>query len=164
MMSTTQDVSGDLLRFNGTFTVESPSGEHRTFRIRTREMGHGTDRKPMRVISMLIGPQNTSDFEGFGFVVPSGRTWSIVIWKAWRGDNPRGTFSAGRYAHDPRNSPHQAMAATICDLSMGDASVLRARGFRVLASTTCRRCNRDLTTPESIESGIGPVCAEMSEV
>jgi len=29
----------------------------------------------------------------------------------------------------------------------------------VIMSGTCRMCNRKLTVPESIESGIGPVCA-----
>jgi hypothetical protein len=32
-------------------------------------------------------------------------------------------------------------------------------GYRLLVEGTCVRCNRRLTTPESIESGIGPVCA-----
>ena len=32
--------------------------------------------------------------------------------------------------------------------------------LRVGWARTCRRCNRQLTTPESIQSGIGPVCAE----
>ena len=31
----------------------------------------------------------------------------------------------------------------------------------VLEALNCRRCNRLLTTPESIESGIGPVCATL---
>ena len=31
-------------------------------------------------------------------------------------------------------------------------------GIEYQFASTCRVCNRKLTTPESIESGIGPIC------
>jgi hypothetical protein len=34
------------------------------------------------------------------------------------------------------------------------------KGYRLLISRCCYRCNRLLTHPKSIEIGIGPVCAE----
>jgi len=35
------------------------------------------------------------------------------------------------------------------------------KGYTILGEGRCVRCNRLLTTPESIKSGIGPICAEM---
>jgi hypothetical protein len=34
------------------------------------------------------------------------------------------------------------------------------RGYRIHLEGRCLRCNRPLTTPESIRRGIGPICAE----
>ena len=36
------------------------------------------------------------------------------------------------------------------------------KGFEFLFSGTCRKCNRELTNPESIREGIGPICAGRS--
>jgi hypothetical protein len=37
--------------------------------------------------------------------------------------------------------------------------LVEPKDMEVLAEVSCRVCNRPLTTPESILSGIGPICA-----
>src|SRR5580692_6865196 len=122
---------GGLLTHNGVFTVKSiATGEHRTFMVRTQP----DDAKfapGKRVLSLLRGPDNTKDYTGFAFVEPDG----IKVWAK-------------------ANDKCRAYAAMLEKLSEHSA----AGRVEVYAATRCRVCNRTLTTPESVESGIGPVC------
>lgn len=124
---------------NGTFTVTSPSGEHRTFRVRT--WTHKSDDRtgaPIRSLDLLIGQDNTSDFIGIAFVSDDG---AIRVWKKHRG------------------TQYERLAASFENLMRDpERSTLRSRGMTVDEARCCQRCNRLLTTPESIASGYGPVC------
>lgn len=119
----------NIATHNGTVTVESTTGDHRTFRIR-RQADDAKFAPGERILEMLIGPNNESDFAGIGFVKDGGK---VILW-----------------------SKHKDKAKLISVLT--DVSLWEMRGFRYLIEATCRRCNRKLTTPESIESGIGPTC------
>ena len=56
----------DLRRYNGAITVTNPAtGNHRTFRIHTVRTG---GLKGSRVVGLLIGSNNESDYLSFGFV------------------------------------------------------------------------------------------------
>jgi hypothetical protein len=123
---------------NGEITIRNPAtGQHRTVRVKTQK----EDAKfapGERIISLLSGPNNDSDYIPFGFVKWDGR---VIVWKRFRGNGQR--------------SFHERLALMVmypdhyeehCDVE-----------YRF--DTTCRKCNRKLTTPESIDSGIGPVCA-----
>ena len=118
---------------NGLFTITFPCGSHRTFRIFTKR----PDAKfapGKRIVAMLIGPETSSDWEGFGFVDDAG----IHVWKR---------FKSARQAEYARLI---WMLATGCE----------ADGHELLISKRCLKCNRELTTPESLERGIGPQCWE----
>lgn len=120
---------------NGIYTLRFPCGSHRTFRVFTmREDARFAPGK--RVIAMLIGPENAgfSDYEKFGWVDDAG----IHVWKRFQNQKQ------AEYAR------LLWMLATGCE---GD-------GYELLISKRCLRCNRTLTTPESIEMGIGPECRE----
>lgn len=122
-----------ILTHNGTVTVKSlATGDHRTFSVSTQkddaEFAPGE-----RIVSLLTGPENTSDFTSFGFVKPD----RIVVWRKKRGTE------FDRFAR----------------LLERLESFESAEKVTVHFESTCRRCNRPLTTPESVESGIGPVCA-----
>lgn len=125
--------------FNGTYTITSPSGEHRTFRIRTQpEDSNFAPGK--RVVSLLIGPDNNSDFKGFGFADENG----IHVWSRYR-----------------LSAVHVQYAALLWSLATeGEASRFYAKGARILLEGRCVRCNRKLTHPVSIVTGIGPECAK----
>lgn len=123
--------------YNGTYTVVSPSGDHRTLEIRTQ--ADKADFLPgKRIISMLTGPNNEVDYTGFGFVTDQG----IRVWKKQQTDfYLKVTKMLWSLLEDGASSPY------------------RAKGVEVMVEKRCLRCNRKLTTPESIERGIGPECA-----
>lgn len=130
---------------NGTFTIISDrTGDHRTFRIKTIRKGPLKDE---RILGILTGPDNLYNYKGFAFVNDD----SIVVWKKFRDVGDWKKFAnlvqclarRGELAPDGR---------------------IRVEGVpaSLLFQGKCCRCNRALTVPSSIESGIGPVCARIS--
>lgn len=118
---------------NGKVTINNPvTGGHRTFQIRTQPKD-SRFAPGKRVVALLAGPDNTSDYTPFGFVETDG----IHVWRKKRG----GVFDT--YAK-----------------MLDKPQTFEAKGAVYLSSTRCRVCNRELTTPESIQSGIGPICAD----
>lgn len=124
---------------NGTFTIRSPRGEHRTFKVRAVKNG-GLAGK--RVVGLLTGPDNGNDFESFGFV-DGDRVRIFRRFVAARGDKPT----------------HFQWFGKMVETLVGGNGNVPFPGFEVKASRSCVRCNRLLTTPESIAAGIGPECA-----
>ena len=117
---------------NGTFTVKSTkTGEHRTFRVRTQPLDSNYC-PGKRVLSLLTGSDNENSYTGFAFVDDFG----IHVW--------------GK----KKTEQYLALATMLEHLQKHED----AGRVTVLAETTCRKCNRKLTTPESILSGIGPTC------
>lgn len=57
--------------FNGFYTITSPTGEHRTFQVKTQ-----SEDAPFaagkRIVMMLTGEDNEEDYTGFGFVTAHG--------------------------------------------------------------------------------------------
>lgn len=116
---------------NATITLASPkTGDHRTFKIATAKNGPLAGK---RIISILIGPNNESDYLGLGFVQRDG---FISLWQKYRG----------------------TQYEKLVDL-LERAEYWAGRGVQYLTVGHCRRCNRLLTHPESIISGIGPDCS-----
>jgi hypothetical protein len=114
---------------NGTVTVASPTGKHVTFRIHTQPE-EDAFAPGQRVVSVLVGPNNEKDYEAFAFV-----NRKIRLFRKKR---------TARY--------------------VGFAKVLshpkhyEAMGMEYRWAARCRVCGRKLTTPQSLKSGIGPVC------
>jgi len=119
---------------NGIITLTNPATQgRRTFRIKTQsEDSHFAPGE--RIVSLLTGPENTTDYTGFGFVKPDGR---IKVWRKRRG----GVYET--YARMLECLP----------------GLIESGRLQVNYEGHCRRCNRLLTTPESVQSGIGPICA-----
>lgn len=86
-----------------------------------------------RILSMLIGPNNEQDYLGIGFVDDTG----IKIWNRHKG--------------------------TLYEKTANCLLKIEELGLISQFSTKCRVCNRELTTPESIETGIGPICSGKNE-
>ena len=119
---------------NGCFTVENTTnGTHRTVKVHTARKGNLKDK---RIISLLVGCNNDSDYAGFGFV----ENGVVKVWskhqdckvKTWLAQ-----FVANQFGQNPK----------------------AIEGVNFLVEKRCIRCNRRLTTPESIKAGIGPECA-----
>ena len=125
---------------NGTFTILNPAtGEHRTFKVSTVQRG---GLKGRRVVALLTGPDNTTSYTGFGFMAPDN---DVQVWRSKRSAMGQPPTQWQRYGAFLRNLDQ----------------IVELHGLQVDEATCCRRCNRKLTTPESIQSGIGPVCAGM---
>jgi len=127
--------------FNGFYTIESPSGEHRTFRIWT-QTADAKFAAGKRVVGLLTGPNNQSDYEGFAFVDDFG----ITVWRSKRGTEEPSFF--------------ERVAAVLWSMATeGEDSKWVGLGMSLLLDSRCLRCNRPLTAPLSIRTGIGPDCA-----
>lgn len=128
--------------FNGKITIENASGEHRTFSIKTQKK----DSKfapGKRVIGLLSGPDNQSDYMGFGFVDDDG----VHLWSKFKDKKQFIWFS-------------ELVNVLVGNLPNRYSKPHQLEGYRVHVSKKCLICNRELTTPESIQTGIGPICAE----
>lgn len=126
---------------NGTITIENrASGDYRTFRIKTQPKD--SDFFPgCRIVSLLTGADNENDYQSFGILQPTG---TITLWKKHR------TSSTYFFFCDMLLNPQNYETAKTPKAPLGYAYHYEGR---------CRVCNRKLTTPESITSGIGPICA-----
>jgi hypothetical protein len=100
-------------------------------------------------MAVLTGNDNEVDYQGLGFVDAADGFTDMRIWKKWEGSN----------------------AARAAILVLGIADTMARKGqdqyelgtqgwiVKVQRSAFCIVCNRKLTAPESISSGIGPMCA-----
>lgn len=134
-----QTMSGTIrtsLIFNGKYTIQNrESGVHRTFRIKTQPKD-ARFAPGARIVSVMNGTDNQSHYKRFGFVNDKG----IFIFKSLRD-----------------NKDYDGYARMLWSLLATPESVLHQR-YSIDQSLHCLRCNRELTTPESLRTGIGPVC------
>lgn len=117
-----------MLLHNGITTVKSlESGNHFSYQIKTVLKG---DLKGRRILSLLRGPDNTSDYTGFAFINEDGQ---IKLWN--------------RFKNSPEYNKHVRI------LNSQNHPKLE-----FMLGTLCRRCNRQLNDPISISVGLGPTC------
>lgn len=123
---------------NGEITMHNPeTGQHRTIRIKTQP-NDANFAPGERIAYLLNGHDNERDYLPFAFV---GNDGAIRVWRRYRGEGKPSNYELlARMIQNP--APYEK------------------RGITYQFSTTCRRCNRLLTTPTSIANGIGPICAE----
>jgi hypothetical protein len=134
----TETTPYNLLTHNGIITMRNPAtGNHRTVRITTQ----GKDEKfapGQRILSLLTGPDK---WIPFAFVGVRDFSPTVNVWWSKRGANT-----------EKSDWERIALMVLYPDHYLG-------RGIEYMFEGRCRVCNRSLTNPESIESGIGPVCA-----
>lgn len=122
----------------GRYTVSDSEG-HMTFWVHRKSL-EASFAPGEWVIERLSGPRNddSSCYRAVGFVNrrQDGRG-SVALFKKQRTNN------------------RLVEAVRILE---GDP-LMAGKGY-AQQSSSCWRCNRDLTTPASIDAGIGPVCAE----
>jgi len=129
----------------GTWTVENTkTGEHRTFRI-TRTRKESSKFAPgQRLVELMVGPCNETSFKGFGFA----KVDTIVVWRSKSGtENP---------------SSFDFFASMLGGLMGGENRMgtnWESKGYVLKGDAKCYACGRKLTTPESLNAGIGPICA-----
>lgn len=132
-----------VLAGEATFTIASPDGKHRTYRV---EHVAGTDRWPEAYfVKTLVGPDNTSDYAYLGKLDTfTGQVSTTSKSKSWEGTMRLRLLN-------------RVLARIWC----ADHAAYEKHGYKVHHMGKCGRCGRALTVPASIESGIGPECAKI---
>jgi len=121
--------------YNGTYTlINTETGTYITLKIHTVQEGN---LKGKRIVSKLVGRDNENSYEGFGFI---HKETGIDVWRNKR---------------NPKN--WQILKILRSLIINGERSRWYGK-VELKLSKRCLRCNRKLTTPQSIEDGIGPEC------
>jgi hypothetical protein len=152
----------DLATHDGIVTIHNPAtGGHRTFRIQTaRTPGKW---EGMRFVAILIGPDNTSDYQNFGTVVTEtvhpGEIGSDGQVNAGDSDIVRARVSVKpNYSGDGKTTSQTIMRKFAKMLE--NPPKFMEKGIHYHISGHCRRCGRVLTRPDSLATGVGPECAK----
>ena len=127
-------VRREAVVFNGRYSITFPDGEHRTFRIHTKTAA-AKFAPGQRIVSLLIGPDNSRDYRPFAFIDDRG----IHAWKKFRGQEL------------------ERLGAILWKLATNPDGM---DGYELLVAGTCLVCNKTLTTPTSLKRGMGDICWE----
>lgn len=131
------DAARFMLAGNATFTIVSgKTGARFTYKVRAKEVDGG---RTLHFVSVLTGADNENDFTFLGTIF-DGRE-----------------FRHGHKSHIGPDAPSAKAFAWAFSRILGgtlgtDASIHH--------EGKCGRCGRKLTVPSSIETGLGPECAE----
>ena len=137
LFTTAADARGFMIAGNATVTlVSKKTGTRFTYKIRASDDGE------VFFISLLNGPDNTADFKYLGRIARS------IFWQGRKVPKP-GDITA--------DAPSSKAFKWAWDAIIND--VLPPQ-LEIWHEGRCGRCNRKLTVPSSIASGLGPECAE----
>lgn len=122
-----------LLSGRATFTVSNPKGIYYTFKVVKAKFKNSAGLYSF-FIKLLISPY---EYAYMGVVKDYGVTLT----------------RKSKYKKDtlPYKIADWAVNLVLLDKKLPD-------GYKIEHSGTCGRCGRMLTTPESIKSGLGPIC------
>lgn len=129
-----------------TVTLESAkTGQRYTFKV-SRPPGEGASRPWL--VKVLYGPDNRRDYVYVGQMHPKF--------------TPQGELSHVVFQHTPK-SAFPASSKPFQAWNFLTRSTLHAKGkipkdLAVYHEGKCGRCGRKLTVPESVSSGLGPIC------
>lgn len=122
-----------------TFTLENPkSGIRYTYRV-TRDV----DGKQRWFVGLLSGPDNTHDFTYLGLIIKD-TAYRFILTKASKLTLDATPTKGARWLTLHLNNTEGELPSEILFHHSG----------------RCSRCGRLLTTPESVERGLGPKCAD----
>lgn len=131
---------------NAIFTLEIPHNgfpkPHYTWKVRSKK------NLPYLFVSLLTGPDNTSDYKYLGLLWPET---GLV------------TLTSG--SHFDNKSLAVRLLRRICEnLWNGTGYRIDMSGYKLHHEGRCCKCGRLLTVPSSIESGIGPECGKKAVI
>lgn len=132
-----------MLAGNAMFSLKSVrSGQHFTYKV-SRAKDDGKQGTPLTwFVGLLTGPNNDADYKYIGIIRASGK-----------GDEPK--FRTTAKTQNPESASVRGFewfSRQVFGTAAGLSQVECWHAGR------CGRCNRTLTDPQSIQSGIGPVC------
>lgn len=139
ILSSAETARKFILAGKAFFTVRNPkTGNRFTYKVKAKP---GKDKKPaIWFVSVLTGSNNTEAYTFLGTI-----------------------FKDGHYRHSLKSSVNDsAMSAKAFDWVWKHVGTQRelTHGAELWHSGKCGCCGRKLTVPESISTGIGPICAE----
>lgn len=132
-VESTEDAARFMYAGNALFTLVSKrTGARFTYKIRKAD-----DNSPLRFVRVLSGPDNENDYSYIGYI----------------NDNDKGKLMAGKKGRP--NAPsfvalNWALKHLCADSAHDELEFYHAG--------KCGACGRTLTVPESIETGMGPIC------
>lgn len=113
----------------------SGNGRHYTFQVKKPK------NKDVYFVSLLSGPDNQNSYTYMGVYNPQRQALYLTAKSAYAKDSiPVRTF---RWV-----------------LKVLDGTGQIPDGYNIEHSGRCGRCNRELTEPESLATGLGPVCRQ----
>ena len=137
----------------GTYTVTHPKRGHWTVKCHTVQSGPLAGK---RILSLLVGPDNVNSFAGVAFWDDEQRR--AVMWKSNRSTACKHGIIDGYGWGELWNETEKKLAVWADLVLRKERGYWRSEGCELLLESRCVACNRKLTTPESIKSGIGPQC------
>lgn len=115
--------------------VSKRTGDRFTYRVSQGKPRDGQPGEPPHFVSVLTGPNNREDYEFLGTI-----------------------FDESKFVHGKKsNILPKAPSAQAWKWTWEHLESLHVE---VWHEGACSRCGRPLTDPESIQRGLGPVCAE----
>ena len=146
LMTKVEDIARFILGGNATFTVVSKKTETRyTFKVRQKiekdNAGVVTKVSPY-FVGLLSGPDNVGSYTYLGAIFDEGEHGKFKLTKASKMNDDSIPVRTFRWVFN------KAM--------QGDSAL--TDGVEFWHEGSCCVCGRKLTVPESIASGIGPVC------
>jgi hypothetical protein len=147
-LSTTAAFRAFILAGNAIFTIVSKkTGARKTFRVQAKK--GATD---FWFVSLLVGPSNTEDYKYLGALWVKGNKTAAADF----GDHPALGWKQNKQGWGEDASV--AFAWIVRNLN-GETDGEIFDHAEVYHEGRCGRCGRTLTTPESVATGLGPVCA-----
>ncbi len=129
------------------FTLQNDEvGRHYTYKVSRAKPRQDGDPDPLLwFVGGLTGPNNVDDYTYLGIISSRGE-----------GDIP--VFRTTQKTRNPDGAPVMAFTDAFRGIAQG-----RESKWNLYHAGRCGRCSRVLTDPESIQSGIGPVCRAKME-
>lgn len=121
-----------LLAGKALFTVANGKGEHLTFKVNKAKQGD------KYFVSLLTGPQNTSDYTYMGLWTPG-----------------KPVYYGGKTTFTADSRPAKVFAWA---LKAVQGLVTVPEGYSIQHEGRCGKCFKVLTDPVSIKTGFGPHC------
>ena len=120
-----------IMAGKATFTIANPNNDRYTFKV---EYSDALDRT---FVYLMTGPSNEIDYTYMGMIV----NYSFIITRK------------SKFSHD-------SMPVKVFEYALLIAQGKKPlpTGYFFEHNGKCGRCGRKLTTPESIKSGLGPIC------
>ena len=128
-----------VLAGDAVFTIDAPD-KHRTYKVRLKPAKGNYP--ATYFVSTLAGPENTKDYVYVGILDPkTGQVRTTDKSKTWT-----------------NTLRLRLLNRVLAKVWAGDHAAYEAHGYKTHHMGRCGRCGHDLTTPQSIERGIGPEC------